>query len=243
MLNEPTQDVFELVLARPVATGAGEHGSLAHLWWSAPQQASRLVQVYVDRELTDVSTHPDQREMWLVLDRSAPRRIELLAVPPGDVWAEQPEALGGWDPAITGEVTLGVLRDEALPVDTRLTVSVDGVDTDHGQVWPPSEHRGGFGGLFGVGGFGHDAATGPGLGRGELGWGPLGTDGRAWRWRGGDLQTGIHNIDLIPTDRSGQSVAPIAGVPGVVVDRLPEPASTFTIDPDFTLRWTHQASN
>ncbi len=236
-----TQDIFKVVLARPVTTEAGEHPALVHLWWSAPQQGDRLVQVYLDGELIDVTTDPTQREMWLMIDRGRPHRIELLAVPadePDQLWCRRPDRLASWNPGVQSAATVALVRDEQLPVDTQVTVSVDGEALDRGPMWPADETRSGFGALFGLNGFGHDAITGPGLGRGELGMGPLGTDGTAWRWQRGDLQTGSHDLLVTGTDAGGQTIADPVSIEGVLIDQLPPPPDTFTINSDFTLAWT-----
>lgn len=236
-----TQDVFELGLARPVVARSGEHPALVHLWWSAPDQGDRLVQVYVDDELVEVSQDPSQRDLWLMCDRSRDHRIELLAVPVSDadgVWRDRPDLLRRWDPAVKSGLSLAVLRDEALPIDTCVSVEVDGQPIDHGPMWPAWEHRGGMGALFGLGAFGFDAVTGPGLGVGELGMGPLGTDGTAWRWARRDLDIGQHVVGVSVRDGTGREVVDPVLVEGVVVESLPAAASSFSIDPDFTLRWS-----
>lgn len=235
-----TQDVFELVLARPVIARSGEHLALVHLWWSAPEQGDRLVQVYVDGELVEMSQDPLQRDLWLMCDRGRDHRIELLAVPLSGVdgiWHDRSDLLQGWDPAVKSGLSLAVLRDELLPVDTCVSVEVDGQIIDRGPMWPAWESRGGMGALFGLGAFGFDVVTGPGLGVGELGMGPLGTDGTAWRWDRGDLDLGEHVVGVSVRDGMGRQLMDPVLIEGVVVESLPAAASSLSIDPDFTLRW------
>ncbi len=242
MTLNATQNVFELVLARPVVTAMGEHRALVHLWWSAPQQGNRLVQVYVDGTLTETSHDPGQRELWLMCDRSRGHRVELLAVDAADpdtLTREHPELLNSWDPPINGELSLSLIRDLRLPVDTRVVIEVDGQQVAEEPMWPATEHRGGFGAVFGEGEFGYDAVTGPGLGRGELGMGPLGSDGTAWNWRSSAINVGSHTVDVMALDSSGQVLVNNVSTTDVVVDSLPAPAASFSIDPDFTLRWTN----
>ncbi|NJL31001.1 MAG: hypothetical protein HC898_04885 [Phycisphaerales bacterium] len=52
------------------------------------------------------------------------------------------------------------------------------------RLFPEDQARSGWGGLMGLGTFGFDDATAPGLGDGisELGNGPLGFDGASWRF-------------------------------------------------------------
>lgn len=240
MSSGPTQEVFELVLARPTATEGGEDAGAVHVWWSAPEQGERVVQVYLDGRLVEVSQDPSVRELWLICDRRRAHRVELVAVDvndPDGVWKEHPEALRSWEPAVRGEASLAVMRDEGLPVDTHLKVLVDGEVVDRGAMWPASEHRGGFGGIFGVGEFGYDAATGLGLGFGELGIGPLGSDGTAWRWRRGGLPGGAHEVELGAEDTAGRVVAIGATLSGVQTESLPVAAKVLTVAPDFTLSW------
>ncbi len=236
-----TQDGFELTLGRAVMQESGEHDGLVHVWWRDAWVEDRLVQVYVNGELFDVTADPDQRELWLVLDRSQPNRIELLAVPAGSpdlMWNAKPERLMSWNPPIRDVAEAQVLRDESLPIDTRIEVVVDGEAVAAGSLWPGDVARSGFGGLFGLGGFGHDAASGVGLGRGELGFGPLGIDGTAWRWRDDTLAPGPHTVTLTARDAQGQAVSPPLTLAPVVVDALPTAATSLTAQPDFTLAWT-----
>jgi len=235
-----SQDVFESVLVRPVTVEGGEHRGLVHLWWSAPQQGDRLVQVYLDGELIEVSQDPSQRELWVMCDRERGHRIELLAVDanaPELLLEAHPEELRGWDSTIYNDVSFGLIRDERLVVDAEVVIKLDGEDVDRGLMWPVDESRGGFGAVFGEGGFGFDAAASLGLGRGELGMGLLGSDGTAWRWRRYDLGAGTHSLSVQVMDRKGQLQASPLDITGVVVESLPVPAETFTVDPDFTLRW------
>lgn len=239
--TDATQDVFELVLARPVITPAGEHPWLVQLWWRAPQQGDRLVQVYVQGELYDVTPDPSIKEICLLIDRAQTNRIELLAVPADDpqaVWRPQPEQLASWEPSVMSTAQVALVRDEVLPVDTQMGVSVDGVGTDHGAMWPNDETRSGFGALWGTGCFGYDDATGLGLGIGELGAGPLGADGTAWRWRRDDLGVGSHDIEVRAVNYAGLPVADALLIQNVLIDNLPDPVSGLAVDPSFRLSWT-----
>ena len=143
-----------------------------------------------------------------------------------------------WDPPVRSDAKVVLLRDERLAVDTRIGVRSDGVLMDRGPLWPASEHRGGLGALFGLGEFGHDSVTGPGLGVGELGMGPLGTDGTAWRWRRDDLPPGTHTLELSALERDGQASAPPLTIGDVEIEALPSPARSLRFDPDFKLEWS-----
>lgn len=57
-----TQQVFDLVLARPVDAPDLQHGRLIHLMWRAPEQGQRLVQFYLNRQLCGTSGSITQRE-------------------------------------------------------------------------------------------------------------------------------------------------------------------------------------
>lgn len=239
-MNAYTQDIFELVLARPLVHADGDDAMQVHLWWRAPQQGSRLVQVYVNDALHDVTAWPAHREMWLLLDRTQAQRIELLAVDPAlvnDVWRPQPALLKQWSPGIADVAALSLVRDEALPVGTQVTVSIDGSEVDRGPLWSSETTRSGFGALFGEGGFGTDAATGPGLGEGELGFGPLGSGGTAWRWRRDDLPAGAQAIELAVHELDGQSVLAPMTLPPHTLERLPAPAQGVRAEPGPVLRW------
>jgi hypothetical protein len=227
---DATRDVFELVLARPVVSAGAQHARLVHLWWRAPMQGDRLVQVYVNDGLYDVTLDPTVRETLLVLDRTRPNRIELLAVMADDpqaVWRPQPALLTSWKPHITSDARVSLVRDIDLPVATQLVVSVDGAITNHGPMWPATETRSTPG---------DDTMTGLGLGVGELGAGPLGYDGNAWRWKRDDLAQGSQTVRIDALDHTGQAVAdPLEFA--VTIEQLPLPVIDLAISPGFELSW------
>ena len=236
-MSEPSQDAFELVLLRPLQPD-GE--GLAHLMWSAPEQADRLVQVYVDGRLYDVTLQAAQRELWLHLDRAGDTRIELLAVEVADAWSDLSDQLTGWSPAFQTAASMAIVRDEALPVDSRVTVTVDGqADAGH-RLWRGDDSRSGFGAHFGVGQFGHDNTTGPGHGLGEFATAPFGSGGAAWRWRRDDLTPGQHTLDLHVDDEREQRAAEIDAPVAITIAALPQPAGALTINNNFVLHWTEQ---
>jgi hypothetical protein len=92
-------------------------------------------------------------------------------------------------------------------MDVRLDDGLDDGQVPRIPLWPRDEHRGGFGVLFGYGGFGHDDATGPGVGEGQLGCGPLGSDGTAWRWRARGLDAGGHTLEVRATRPDGSGLS------------------------------------
>jgi len=234
------QNNFALTLARPVVTPSGDHPHLVHLAWRthAPE-TSRLVQVYLNGRLAAVTNEPPRRELWLTCDRTRAQRIELLHVDAEDARREQPERLAGWSPAFRGEFNVAIVRDPSLPIDTRVTLEVDGEPREAAELFPPSEPRPGFGGLFGVGAFGEDDAAGPGLGApgSELGLGPLGADGSALRFHLADLAPGEHTAQLLSTDGSGLDASDPLPLDSFTINAMPRSASSFEIAPDFTLSW------
>jgi hypothetical protein len=233
----PTQQVFDRVIARPVAPPDPQHGRLVHLAWSAPSQAGRLVQAYVNHQLTAVSASPADREMWLVLDAAAHHEIELLAMYPSDAATPSPKLLAGVDPPTAPSGSVQLLRDVSLPIDARLHATLDGDAPISTPLFPADTPRGGFGAVFGRGGFGYDATPGPGLGVGELGHGPLGVDGDALRWRDDALPAGQHTLQLELRDDAGQPLTPALDT-AFTVTRLPDPPRDLTLDTDLKLTWT-----
>jgi len=235
-----TQDVFELVLVRPVRVAGGEHPTLVELSWRAPQQGERLVQVYVDERLAAVTGDAQVRRLWLHIDRGQPggRRIELLAVTSGSAQLCKSMAaqLGGWPTPTRQGVDFAVARAESLPLGSRVSVRVDGEARACESLWPATAHRGGFGSVFGEGGFGMDAATGPGLGAGELGMGPLGSGGAAHRTPL-RLSPGEHLLAGVLSDDTQATELTLTGQ-AVSVAPIPRPAHALEIDPDFTLHWS-----
>lgn len=234
--TDATQDVFELVLARPVMTAAGEHPRLVHLWWRAPMQGDKVVQVYVNDVLYDVTLDPALREMLLILDRTRQNRVELLTVPaddPQSIRRPQPGLLRTWKPALDGSARVALVRDVNLPVDTQLVVGIEGGVADHGPMWPATETRGVPG---------DDDAMGLGLGVGELGTGPLGVDGTAWRWMRDDLEAGTHPVHVDAVNHAGQAVSDPLDF-AVTIEHLPDPVKDFYVTPGFQLAWALPGAN
>ena len=236
--DNATQDVFELVLARPVAWPDLQHARLVHVQWWAPDQGERLVQLYANGELTASSSSPTQREAWLLTETNGHVQIELLAVRPEDVRTPWPEALAGVEPVVHVDASLTLLRDVALPPDAAVSIRVDEqIDIDTIALFDAHTPRAGYGSVFGTGGFGYDAATGLGLGLGELGYGPLGIDGDALRWRDNSLARGDHTVYVSLLDREGNPAASELER-AVSIARLPEPAGDVVLSPDLQLTWT-----
>lgn len=239
VMSLPTQTVFKHVLAQPIDRPGGVDPQVVYLRWSAPQQGERIVQVYVNGLLHEVSPWPEDRALWLLLDRRQAHRIELLAVSVNDpqgVWTPRPDCLTGWSPAVNDVAHLHMLRDHALPVDARFRVLVDGSLRDAGRVWDGDVSRAGFGAVFGEGGFGMDAAAGPGLGRGALGHGPLGSDGTPWQWRDARLAEGSHDLELQAVDARGEAITE-SYQQTLTIDRLPDAARQIEVADDFTFSW------
>lgn len=236
--NNPTQQVFELVLARPVDTPDLQHAQLVHLIWRAPEQGDRLVQVYLNGQLAAASRSIAQREMWLMVDNDRHTEIELLAVHSSVVTNDLGDYLAGINPSTQPFAALRILRDTSLPADSCVSIEVDGASHgDQTLLFSPSDSRGGFGAVFGEGGFGYDNVTGPGLGLGELGLGPLGSDGRALQWRSDTLAQGSRRIDISLQDAAGVSTTHTTGF-DAVIDRLPDPPGGVALTDELTLTWT-----
>ncbi|MEM1108713.1 MAG: hypothetical protein AAGH99_08490 [Planctomycetota bacterium] len=239
--SDYTQDGFSLTLGRSPIHESETHDGLVHLWWRSDFLDERLVQVYVNGELIEVTHNSDQREVWLILDRAVDNRVELLAVRrdrPELLWQPRPDLLKSWDPPINQMVRAKVLRDEALPIETKVAVAINGIEVEESPLWSGDTPRSGFGGLFGLGGFGRDDATGLGLGRGALGLGPLGADATPWCWNSSELDPGTHTVTLTARDARGVDMTPPQTLRPMDVDALPQGASSLTVDPDFTLTWS-----
>ncbi len=234
--TDATQDVFELVLARPVMTLGGEHPCLVHLWWRAPDQEQRLVQIYVNESLYDVTQNASVRETFLVLDRTRPTRIELLAVPvddPESIWRSQPNLLKSWQPMVNSKAEAEVIRDENLPEDVIVEVEIDGAVIDAGPMWPVTEARSG---VYDANGPIFSENYGLGLGIGDLGVGPLGYDGMVWRWRRNDLDQGTHDLQCTALSLTGEPASlPVSLVQSI--EHLPNPVTGLRIDAPTRLTW------
>jgi hypothetical protein len=240
--NPGSQDVYELVLARPVVTPAGEDPCLVHLWWRAPMQGDRLTQIYLDGCLIDVTLTPAQREIWIACDRSVPHRVDLLAVradDPQQLFRDHASSLQKLANSTASAATLTIARDPNLPVDTTLHVTLDGQRVHTSPMWSSSDNRSGLGASLGIAELGLDLPTGPGLGSpvSELGLGPLGADGAPWRWKSDELSAGTHTLTLTAADSLDRPLAqPITRT--VRSTRPPSPPRNLQINSDIVLSWT-----
>lgn len=236
-MNQPTQTVFDQVLLR---SAPPEAAGTCLLSWQMNASAGYRVQVYINGRLHDTAVDAQQRQMWLHLDRSIENRVALLAVDPADRWTDHSDQLS-IDPPANSLAEFALHRDLALPVDAEVELSVDGQATHRGPLWSALDTRGGFGGVFGHGEFGHDDLTGPGLGLGEFGAGPFGSDGAAWRWSTGRLTAGDHTIGVSVLDDAGRTVGEFDEPRSITVDALPKPASAITFENSptgLTLKWS-----
>ncbi|MBI1370307.1 MAG: hypothetical protein GC162_16860 [Planctomycetes bacterium] len=232
-MSDWAQDIFSHVLLRPAEASGSP---LALLTWRATKLGEHVVQVYVNDVLTEVIADATQNELWLHLDRARTHRVGLLAAPADQAWVNQHAELANWSPPFATRASLAIVRDEALPIDSRVIVTIDGVDEAGRPLWEADDPRGGFGGLLGVGPFGHDTSTSPGWGLGEMGIADFGTDNFAFRWERDDLLPGEHTIGMRIEDARGRLLSD-ADEQLVTIDAVPTPAANLTIENDFTLRW------
>ena len=236
-MNPPTQDIFEWVWVEPAEPDAPQ---LVRVQWRTTGQDDRLVQVYVDGRPYAVNPFAVVDEMYLELDRSVDHWIELLAVDAGDACRDLSNRLSALGVRPVNQASLALVRDERLDASARVTVTVDGQVRHVGPMWGGADSRAGFGGLFGVGEFGRDAATGPGVGIDVFGAGAFGAGGTSWHWRGA-APAGVSEIDAIVHDAGGHEIGRLTEPVTVTTDRLPRPASQFkhsTGPTGLTLHWT-----
>ena len=231
-----SEDVFVSVLTRHVSIADPAHGALVHLGWSAPDQEDRFVQIYVDGRWYDVVIDPTQREHWLILTPGIQHRITLLAVSPDLAYIGHAALLTDW-PTLADHAQVALLRDQTLPVDARVVIQPEGRPAQTADLFGPEADRSGFGAVFGQGDFGFDASVGPGMGMGELGYGPLGIDAQAWRWITNDLPHGGQTLTLAVHDIHGRAITPSVERE-VTIDRSAAPVSSLSLSDDFVLSWS-----
>jgi hypothetical protein len=192
-MSDPAPDLL-LAHAMPVIHEGGEDPTLVRVSWWPRLDLAWCVHAYVDGELAACSDPAAAHGLWLHLDRSRPRLIELLVTAAGSRGRDPPTArLSKESRALRPSVTLIPPLD--APPDTRLRVVIDAGESRIHPLWGDAA-SGGFGGVFAVGAFGDDQPAAPGLGRGELGLGPLGYDGQARRLTLEALSPGPHTVSL-----------------------------------------------
>lgn len=232
---KPTTDIFKSIFAQPVLTDAGEHPQLIEVSWVLLKNQGHAIQIYVDHEVREVVTETEQHSCWLALDRRRPHVIAVLGVDPTEAFVAQPERLKAFQPDYKSHASLSMLRDESLPHDAVAEVKLDGTIVHQRPLWEGHIHRSGFGNLFGMGDFGNDAITGPGLGRGSLGHGPLGSDAHRFvvnhELQAGSTQTLSWSLKA----PSGENLTPFRTL-SITSDLPVEPLTTLTLD-ETHLRW------
>lgn len=202
------------------------------LAWQSVQPDDRHVQVYVDGRLVAVAENKGDQRLWLQVDPAIGHEVQLLAVDPNRTTRPQPLPIRS---SASTDVT--IRRDESWPIDTQIRLTIDGQPAGSLAFWSPLQPRSGFGGLFGQGRFGFDDAAGLGLGRGELGRGPLGSDSTDWRYRHHQLTGQEHSLGLQAIDRQRQAISQ----PSLLTRSIERPAAPPTdliCDSDFTWRWS-----
>lgn len=191
--------------ATPAFAGEHEHPNLVRVTWQDDNLQDHAAHIYLDGELIHITPNAQDRATWARIERDVPRRVQVLLVPnddPADLARPRPERLPQENPPYQGPPTAIILRSPAAAPHAQAQVTSDsGTTPDFAELWPGRLSRPGFGGVFGEDEFGYDHAVGPGLGRGDLGFGPLGADAHALRYRD-------------PLAPDGQSTLSIAVPPG-----------------------------
>lgn len=233
MNGEARQDVFERVLVRPIVGDA----SAVLVSWQPGVSAGEVVQVYVNGRLSEVVRRAAgaANETWLPVEPVDEMRVELVATPVERAWADHSHLLSA-EKAYVTKAAVALVRDEALAVDSRVVVEVDGERDVEERLWGSLDARGGFGGLFGYEPFGQGTATGEGHGLDAFGEGAFGSGGRAWRWQRDDLAEGEHAVRVQVVDAAGKTVSePVERT--VTVERQPRPAEGVGIEDGDVLVW------
>jgi hypothetical protein len=231
----PTDSVFEQVLLWPGDPGGADR---LLLQWQAPDQGERLVQVYVNRRLYDVSPDPTCRWLWLNLAGYGFAEVQLLAVDPTQAWTNLAAVLQPVTPPTGASVVVSLPRDQSWPADSWVEVQLDGQALGGGPLWDSGDSRGGFGVLFGEGLFGFDDQPGAGFGLLAWGQGAFGTDQPDWAWHADQLPGGSHELQLRITDTPGRLVGTLQDPINLELAPAPAPPADLNVEPDFTLTWT-----
>lgn len=211
----PTHDAspFERILVRQVAATDPMHRALFHLWWSAPTQGERVVQVYANGQLDAVTFHPAQREVWLLYPPGRARALELIAVAPADAFVSR-----GVDDAVApgayGCASIALGYD---PAQTRGTMACVTVDSSEPMCAPLRPTRS--------------------INSGEHRPGASGPEGHVWRWRSEPLPAGDHTLAVTQRDAIGRTHSPPI-TERVFVDRLPAAPCRLAISNGHTLSWS-----
>lgn len=224
--------------ATPAFAGRHEDPHLVFLEWADPALAGHALQVYVDDQLACLHLDAAQSSTWLRIDRSQSRRLSALLVPndePADLQRATPQRLEPDDPPYPATANLLIARSPAAPDDASLEVRRQpDLPPDTAPLWPGHLGRPGFGGLFGIDDHGFDHATGPGLGRGQLGMGPLGADGVAAQWHDPLAPQGTYTVQVATPTSANASI-------DLTVERPPQPPTGLTFNNN-EIRWSPAAS-
>jgi hypothetical protein len=215
---------IEQLLLLPSEPADVGHG-LALLIWRIDPPTDRWIHVRINGD-HHTSERAEVGELWLHLDRRVAADVLVVVT-------DSP------DPPAVDPAPVQLLRNPAMPVDTQITIAIDGEPLQSEPLWSPTDHRMGFGGQFGDSDFGRDGATAPGHGLAGLGVGPHGFGDQLYRYTPdpGTLAPGEHELGITLTTPDGRMLAETAPV-AVAVDQPIGQPRDLRIDPDWTLRFT-----
>lgn len=202
------------------------------LRFQARLSPTKRVQIYMDGQLAAVTCDADQREVMLHVAGDRPHWIEAVVVDAALAW--QPVEERGYDPEPVWQWIGMLAKDANWPIDAQAVLWIDAEQAQRWAVWDGHDSAGGFGAWFGEQ-FGHDAATQPGFGQGDMGLASHGFDGRALKRIIDTLAPGTHAIQITIESADGQTLATSPTV-NHTVDTT-EPPRTLQLENPWMLTW------
>ena len=212
---------------------------LIHLRWTTPEAPNNITQIYINRELVAVSEWPLQNELFLYYEEKNDLKFEVIHLNSKKIehrYQNMKNYLNGWTQQYHKSRDYHLIRDEVFPAGTIIRLLNNESLVDRNELWRSTDHRGGFGSLFGEGLFGEDQATGIGLGRGQLGSGKLGVDGESLTLFT-KLKTGSNLLQAMATDGNNNTLGSPIEIEDVLIREFPNPVINISISSDYALNW------
>ena len=205
--------------------------------WSSGM-TDKLFQVYVDGQLSGVTSDPGQRKLLVQYEHNHTAAIEVVAVEPADKDVDYAGQLEGFTVVDGSHAIISWPKRGVLPLESQACVygNAGSGAIDYSQplvtekVWAGQWEKWGWGlDAFGRGDFGYSGTAAVGWGRGSLGQGEFGFDAELQSFQSEALSAGTYSFAVRHSDGLGNYIAQNDTICEVSVDPLPA-APVLAID-------------
>ena len=202
--------------------------------------SDKFHQVYVNGQYAGTTIDSEQRQLLVPVPTSPESavRIEVFAIDSEYADSDFSSELER-PPADGGRVTITLLRNQNLPMDTTADIYFDNgtgqIDYENQltstpiRIWPAWQDKAGFAmSRFGLSDFGWDSAAAIGFGKGSFGHGQFGLDADTIEWASPILPSGTYKFGVKVRDVSGRQSTGSETVP-ITVTPAARPADGLSV--------------